>query len=78
MNLTVGLIINAFAVAFLMISLFFSFWPPALPVELITMNWSCAVFGGVVALGVLWYVIIGRKAYHGPVVEDTGELDGVQ
>jgi len=78
MNLTVGLIINAFAVAFLMISLFFSFWPPALPVELITMNWSCAVFGGVVALGVLWCVIIGRKAYHGPVVEDTGELHGVQ
>jgi len=53
MNATVGLIVNAFAVAFLLISLFFSFWPPAMPVGLITMNWSCAVFGGVMALGVL-------------------------
>jgi len=78
MNATVGLLVNAFAVAFLLISLFFSFWPPALPVGLITMNWSCAVFGGVVTLGVLWYVVIGRKAYHGPVVEDTEELHGVQ
>jgi len=80
MNATMGLAVNVFAVAFLLISLFFSFWPPALPVTLVTMNWSCAVFGGVVVLGVMWYAVAGRKAYHGPVVEvgHAGELDGVQ
>lgn len=64
-----GLPINIIAVCFLMISVFFSFWPPATPVKPETMNWSCAVFGGVVLIGLVWYGVHGRKAYNGPIIE---------
>ena len=31
------------------------------------MNWSCAIFGGVVAFAALWYFMRGRYEYDGPV-----------
>lgn len=64
-----GLSVNIIAVCFLTISVFFSFWPPAIPVTALTMNWSCAVFGGVVIIGLIWYGIYGRKVYNGPIIE---------
>lgn len=64
-----GIVINAFSSIFLALSVFFSFFPPAIPVTLVTMNWSIAVFGGFVIIGLIWYVIIGRKNYNGPIVE---------
>jgi choline transport protein len=77
-----GLPVNIIAVCFLLISVFFSFWPPATPVTVVTMNWSCAVFGGVVIIGLIWYGIYGRKGYNGPIIERpillTDHDDGVK
>lgn len=64
-----GLPVNIIAVCFLAISVFFSFFPPTTPVTAVTMNWSCAVFGGIVMIGLIWYGIFGRKVYNGPVIE---------
>ena len=40
-----------------------------LQVTPISMNWSAAVFGGFVIIGLVWYAVLGRKQYHGPIVE---------
>ena len=64
-----GVAVNAFSSVFLVISTFFSFFPPVTPVTLETMNWSIVVFGGFVILGLIWYAIIGRRQYTGPIVE---------
>lgn len=65
----VGVVVNGFSVVFLILSVFFSFFPPAIPVTAVTMNWSIAVFGGFVILGLIWYAIVGRHHYNGPIVE---------
>lgn len=64
-----GVVVNGFSAIFLVISTFFSFFPPFLPVTLETMNWSIVVFGGFVIIGLIWYAVIGRKQYSGPIVE---------
>lgn len=69
LNFVFGVAANTFSAIFLVISVFFSFFPPAIPVTAVTMNWSIAVFWGFVILGLIWYGIHGRKQYHGPVVE---------
>lgn len=69
MNHTLGLVVNAWSSVFLVLSVFFGFWPPAIDPTAVTMNWSVAVFGGFVILGFIWYVMLGRRHYKGPVVE---------
>ena len=64
-----GLPINILSACSLFIMVFFSFFPPATPVTLITMNWSCLMWGGSTLIGLAYYVVLGRKIYHGPVVE---------
>ena len=66
-----GLPINIFSACFLVISIFFSFFPPATPVSLMTMNWSCLMWGGSTLIGLAYYAVLGRKIYHGPVVENA-------
>jgi len=66
---TAGVAVNGFSVIFLILSVFFSFFPPAIPVTALTMNWSVAVFGGFVILGLIWYGLVGRHHYDGPIVE---------
>ena len=64
-----GLPCNIIAACFLVISTFFSFFPPALPVTLVTMNWSCVVFGGVVIIGLVYYVLLGRTCIMGRLLK---------
>ena len=64
-----GLYVNIFAMIFLLLTTFFSFFPPELPVDATNMNYSCVVFGGAVIFGLLYYVIWARKVYTGPIVE---------
>ena len=64
-----GLPINIVSACFLIISVFFSFFPPATPVRLMTMNWSCLMWGGSTLIGLAYYAVLGRKIYHGPIVE---------
>ena len=64
-----GLPVNLFAACSLLISVVFSFFPPATPVTPMTMNWSCLMWGGSTIVGLGYYALLGRKIYHGPVVE---------
>lgn len=64
-----GLSVNIFAAAYTLLTVIFTFFPPTVPVTAITMNWSCVVYGGVVILGFLYYVLRGHKHYTGPSTE---------
>jgi len=63
-----GLPINILAFLFLIPVWFFTFWPLATPVFAETMNWSSAMFGGLVVLSMVYYVVWARHVYEGPVV----------
>lgn len=71
-----GLPINILSACFLVLIVFFSFFPPATPVTLMTMNWSCLMWGGSMLIGLAYYAVLGRKRYHGPVVEKVIVLTG--
>jgi choline transport protein len=47
---------------------FWSFWPQATPTTAEDFNWASVIFGGVIILATIYYVLKGRKTYHGPVV----------
>lgn len=64
-----GIANNLFACVFLVILLFFSFWPEATPTTAATMNYSVLVTGLVVSFSVLYYLVWARRFYTGPVVE---------
>jgi len=64
-----GFPVNLFSMCFLAISIVFSFFPPGIPVTLVSMNWSILVFVGAVILGLIFYIVRGHKNYHGPIVE---------
>lgn len=64
-----GIINNVIACVYLVVIWFFSFFPPAIPVEASTMNYSSLVFGATVLYSIVYYLIWGRKQYNGPVVE---------
>lgn len=64
-----GIINNLFACFYLVLLLFWSFWPPAPPLKPSEMNFSVLVFGGTILFSLGWYVIKGRKEFSGPIVE---------
>ncbi|KAE8375244.1 hypothetical protein BDV26DRAFT_295169 [Aspergillus bertholletiae] len=64
-----GILINTFAVGFMTIAVFFSFWPPMNNVSAESMNYSVVGMGGVILLSLLYYLVRARKVYKGPVVE---------
>ena len=65
----VGVPINIIAIAYGLVAVFFSFWPPGATVTAMTMNWSIAVYGGVLLFSVFFWFLHGRKVYTGPVIE---------
>ena len=64
-----GLLINIVAALYTAIAIIFSFFPPSVPVNAQTMNWSCVVYGGTVIFGIIFYVFRGHKIYRGPVID---------
>jgi len=63
-----GTINNAYACVYMIFVIFWSVWPPSLPVSASTMNYSIVVTGGVIILSSIWYVW-GNREYDGPVNE---------
>ena len=59
---------NAVAVVYLSVVFVISFFPPAREVEVDRMQWSSAMFGGVVVFATGYYYVHGRHQYDGPVV----------
>ncbi|PQE06527.1 GABA permease protein [Rutstroemia sp. NJR-2017a WRK4] len=64
-----GILNNTFAIVYLTIILFFSFWPPVIPVTVATMNYSSLVTGSVMIFSVLYYLVRGRHEWKGPIIE---------
>lgn len=65
----VGTVNNVVACIYLVIILFFSFFPPATPVTPQSMNYSCLVTGVVILFSLGYYFVSARKTYVGPIVE---------
>lgn len=78
MGKKLGLVVNVSSVIYLIISIIFSFFPPATPVTAVSMNWSIVVWGGVLLLGLIWYGLIGRKQYNGPIIEQCSVIAEVK
>lgn len=65
--------INILSIAYSIIGIFFSFWPPAPDVTAQSMNWSIAVYGGVMIFSVFLWLVHGKNVYTGPIVEVHGD-----
>lgn len=64
-----GLAINIFAAVYTFVTVIFTFFPPTVPVDAVSMNYSCVVYGGVIILGLIYYAIGGHKKFVGPSIE---------
>ncbi|KAI9040337.1 choline transport protein [Aspergillus affinis] len=64
-----GILINTFALIYMTIAVFFSFWPPEKEITVQTMNFSVVGTVGVIILSLAYYILRARKVYEGPVVE---------
>lgn len=67
-----GVWVNGFAILWSILVMFFSFWPSSVPVTAVNMNWSCVLYVAVVLFAGGFWVVHGRKVYHGPVIETEG------
>ncbi|KAE8419508.1 putative amino acid permease [Aspergillus pseudocaelatus] len=64
-----GIAINAFAVVYIMIVVFFSFWPSEMHPSVESMNWSVLGTGGSSFLAIGYYFARARHIYTGPIRE---------
>ncbi|PYH95514.1 amino acid transporter [Aspergillus ellipticus CBS 707.79] len=64
-----GILINGYAITYIIIVIFFSYWPTALPVTVESMNYSVVGTMGVVILAIIYYIFRARHVYTGPIVE---------
>ncbi|CAI7578757.1 unnamed protein product [Penicillium manginii] len=64
-----GVLVNIFALIYMSIAIFFSFWPPSWLVTVDSMNFSVVGTVGVVLLSLIYYFVRARHIYDGPRVE---------
>ena len=64
-----GVANNVVAMCYLLLIIFFSFWPSSVKPDLVHMNWAGVVTGSVALFSVAYYLIFARKSYTGPIVE---------
>lgn len=67
-----GLPVNLFAFCYSLLTLVFSCFPVSVPVDASTANWGPAIWGGVLGIALVSYLVQGRKDYKGPVVFVAG------
>jgi len=61
-----GAAINVFATFYVIVSATASFFPVTVPTDAENMNWSSVMFGGVLIIACVDYVVRGRKHYTEP------------
>ena len=64
-----GTIINAFGILYLVVVLFFSYWPTATNPGAEGMNYSVLMIGAATIWAVVYYFVWASKVYVGPVIE---------
>ena len=64
-----GIPINVISIMYSIIGILFSFFPPAVDPTPTTMNWSIAVYGGVLLFSLLFWAVHGRTVYTGPIID---------
>jgi choline transport protein len=69
-----GLAVNLVSLAFLLLVFVMIFFPAAPHPTPQSMNWAVLMYGGVMILSLVYFVIEGRKSYDGPV-EYVRKLD---
>lgn len=62
-----GVVVNGLAIAFLVLTFLFMFFPADAEPSAASMNWSVLIFAVVVAFSVGYYFLEARKRYVGPV-----------
>lgn len=67
-----GLPVNLFAFCYSLLTLVFSCFPVSVPVDASTANCGPAIWGGVLGIALVSYLVQGRKDYKGPVVFVAG------
>lgn len=70
LNGPLGVINNVVACCYLLLLIFFSFWPNSFKfVDPAQMNWAVVVTAGVASFSIGYYLLYAKKIYSGPVVE---------
>ncbi|OKL57711.1 hypothetical protein UA08_06903 [Talaromyces atroroseus] len=64
-----GTIINALGCLYMIIILFFSYWPTTMDPTPSTMNFSSLMVGATGIFSILYYIFWARRIYTGPVIE---------
>ena len=64
-----GVANNVVAICYLLLIIFFSFWPNQVNPDLMHMNWAGVVTGSVALFSVAYYLVFAKKSYTGPIVE---------
>lgn len=64
-----GILINGYAVIYMIIVIFFSFRPTERAVTAESMNYSVVGTLGTIILALVYYALRARKIYRGPVIE---------
>ncbi|KAL8716326.1 MAG: hypothetical protein Q9220_000231 [cf. Caloplaca sp. 1 TL-2023] len=72
-----GIINNGVAWVFTVITLFFSFFPPATPVTPATMNYNALVFGSVVLFSIIYYSVYAKDHFRGPFASKIDVVEAV-
>ena len=67
-----GLPINCIALSYTTLTVVFSFFPVSLPVDKETMNYSVVVYGGVMMIGIAYYLLHGYRTFNGPRISEGG------
>jgi amino acid transporter len=64
-----GTVVNAVGCAFMLVILFFSYWPVAIDPTPKSMNFSSLMVGATGIFACLYYLVWARRVYTGPRVE---------
>ncbi|KAJ5137874.1 amino acid transporter [Penicillium atrosanguineum] len=66
-----GILLNGYAVIYMIIVIFFSYWPSDMNPSVQDMNYSVVGTVGVVFLAIVYYFARARHIYQGPVLETS-------
>ena len=64
-----GIAVNVFACCFMLVTIFWSFWPTGINPTPATMNMNVLMLGASSLFAVVWYFLGANKIYKGPVIE---------